>query len=203
MDNIREIIESGIIDLYVLGATTPEETVEVEKLAISFPEILNEINLIKSTLTDLSNINKKNPGVTVKPFLFASIDYMERLQGGEIPINPPILSSESKISDFQEWLSRDDMVIPGDFKDYHIKILSHTPAMSCAIVWIEHEAPFEVHDNELEKLLIIEGSCEITYGDYVKQFYPGDFFDVPMHTDHRVLITSEIPCKVILQRIAA
>ncbi|MBC7388944.1 MAG: cupin domain-containing protein [Opitutaceae bacterium] len=203
MDNIREIIESGILDLYVLGATTLEETVEVERLLISLPEILDEINLIKSTLTDLSSTINKTPRVTVKPFLFASIDYMERLQGGEPHKITPVLGPDSKISDFQEWLSRDDMVIPKDFKDYHIKILTHTPAMSCAIVWIEHEAPLEVHHNEMERLLIIEGSCEITYGNEVKELYSGDYFDVPLHTDHRVVITSEIPCKVILQRIAA
>ncbi len=203
MDNIQEIIESGILDLYVLGATTPEETLNVEQLALTNPEIQDEINQIRTTLGGLADTNAKTPGATVKPFLFASIDYMERLQSGEAPSNPPVLNAQSKISDFQEWIDRDDMQIPDNFKDYHIKILSYTPVMSCAIVWIENEAPYEVHHNEMERLLILEGSCEISYGDQVREFLPGDFFDVPMHTDHRVLVTSAVPCKVILQRIAA
>ena len=64
-------------------------------------------------------------------------------------------------------------------------------------------APAEVHDNEYEKFLIIEGTCDITVDEDVYSLVPGDYFSIPLYKSHNIKVTSTIPCKAILQRLAA
>jgi mannose-6-phosphate isomerase-like protein (cupin superfamily) len=64
-------------------------------------------------------------------------------------------------------------------------------------------APDEIHDNEYEKFLIVEGECDITVGTNVHHLTPGNYFSIPLHATHSVKVTSKTPCKVILQRVAA
>ena len=61
----------------------------------------------------------------------------------------------------------------------------------------------EVHHDEYEKFLIVEGTCTITIGDEVHNLVPGNFLSIPLYKNHTVTVTSLIPCKIILQRIAA
>ena len=64
-------------------------------------------------------------------------------------------------------------------------------------------APEEIHTNEFERFLIVEGSCDIQIGETVHQLQAGDFLSIPLFENHFVTVTSSIPCKVILQRVAA
>ena len=126
------------------------------------------------------------------------------METGEEFCIAPELNENSKISDFSEWIERENMLsAPDDYEDIHVKIISATPEMTCAIVWIKELAPEEVHHKEYEKFLILEGTCTIMVGDQENKLVAGDYFAIPLFEDHKVLVTSEIPCKVILQRIAA
>lgn len=60
-----------------------------------------------------------------------------------------------------------------------------------------------MHINELEKFLILEGTCDITIEDEVYSLKAGDFLSIPLYKKHDVRITSLNPCKAILQRLAA
>jgi mannose-6-phosphate isomerase-like protein (cupin superfamily) len=64
-------------------------------------------------------------------------------------------------------------------------------------------APQELHHDEHEKFLIVEGSCTISVEDKSYDLVAGDFLQIPLHKKHHVTVTSSIPCKVILQRAAA
>jgi mannose-6-phosphate isomerase-like protein (cupin superfamily) len=133
----------------------------------------------------------------------ATIDFMERMENGEQPSFPPILNKDSRLADFASWIDRDDMVLLSDAGDLYAKIIGYTPEVTTAIAWIKGNAPVETHDKEYEKFLIIEGTCDIVVEDTVYQLVPGDYFAIPLHKSHQVRVTSIIPCKVILQRIAA
>jgi mannose-6-phosphate isomerase-like protein (cupin superfamily) len=92
------------------------------------------------------------------------------------------------------------MGLPTDLKDIQIRVIGSTPKMMTAIVWIKEMVPQEVHVDEHEKFLIVEGTCEITVGEDVYSFTAGDFMQIPLHKKHHVKVTSVIPCKVLLQR---
>lgn len=201
--NIQEYIESGILEEYVLNTISPEEMLAVEKMAATYPEVKQEILLISDIFEKFAFENAIPPGETVKPFLMATIDFMERMEGGEQPTFPPILNEASTIEDFADWLQRSDMVLPNDAGDLFAKIIGFTPQATTAITWIKGNAPVETHDKELERFLIVEGTCDIAVEDTIYHLVPGDYFAIPLHKSHQVRVTSSIACKVILQRIAA
>ena len=198
----KEYIESGILELYILGITSEDETKAVEMMASSDPAVKQEIVLISASLESYAMANAIDPNPIIRPFLLATIDYTERLKDGEPVSVPPLLNENSQVAHFDSWLNRSDMVA-SDTDSVYAKIIGYTPEAITAIVWLKDYAPHEVHDNEYERFLIVEGTCDIIVEDQVNQLIPGDYFAIPLHKNHLVKVTSSIPCKVILQRVAA
>jgi len=203
MNAIEEYINSGILEIYVLGMTSAEETAHVNEMAVKHIEIRKEIEEISKALEIDAAKKSVGPSETLKPFLMAVVDYTERLKGGEPMSFPPLLTKDSKVIDFEEWTRRADMVLPDDFENMYAKIIGYTPEATTAISWIKTHSPFEIHTIELERFLILEGSCDITIGNDVHSLKAGDFIAIPLHIAHSLVVTSDIPCKVILQRVAA
>jgi len=203
MNTIELYINSGILEMYVLGMTNENESLEVSQMASLNPEIQKEIEEISKALEIDATKKSIEPSITLKPFILAVIDYTERLKAGETVTFPPLLNKDSKIIDFKEWTSRTDMVLPDDFDNMYAKIIGFTPEATTAISWIKTMSPLEVHTNEFERFLILEGTCDIAIGEKVHHLVPGDFMSIPLHIGHSLTVTSDIPCKVILQRVAA
>jgi mannose-6-phosphate isomerase-like protein (cupin superfamily) len=203
MNKAQDYINSGILELYVLGLTSTEENLEVTQMSNLYPEVKNEINEISESLLHLSSIVAPKPNPTLRTSILGTIDYIERLKSGESVSNPPILNSKSKISDYEEWISKPEMKIPDDFIDSFAKIIGANEIATTMIVWLTTEAPHEIHHNEFERFLIIEGSCQLTIGNDINYLKSGDYIEIPLHVVHNLIVTSTIPCKVILQRVAA
>ncbi len=203
MFNVSKYIESGIIEMYVLGLTNAKETDELNTLIKKYPEIENELEAITNALQSYSLENNTLPNSTIKAMVLASIDYSERLKNGEKQTFPPILNEQSKPEDYNEWLTRDDMLDADDIDEIEAKLIGYTPQYTTAIVWIKDATPPEVHTKEFEKFLIVEGTCDITIDTKIYSLVPGDYLSIPLHVSHFVKVTSNVPCKVILQREAA
>jgi mannose-6-phosphate isomerase-like protein (cupin superfamily) len=201
--NTKEYIGSGILESYIMGATTIDESKQVEEILASYPEVRKEYDEISNAMESYAEAHAIEPNITMKPLLLATINYSERLKNGEAPEFPPILNENSKPSDYDRWLNRDDMALPEDFDSLYARIIGYSPQATTAIIWIKDVAPPEVHNAEFEKFLIIEGSCDITIEDEVHHLVPGDYLSIPLYKEHNVQITSDIPCKIILQRVAA
>ncbi len=200
--NEKDFIASGILEQYVLGTATPEDCEAVEGMAAMYPEVQEEIYAIRLAFETYAMNNSIAPGPLVKVFLLAIIDYTERLKNGETLEVAPLLNKKSKPADFAAWVERADMVASGN-DELYAKIISFTPGATTAIVWIKEFAPQEIHHDEHERFLVLEGTCELRIGNEVQQLGPADFFEIPLHQHHTVKVTSSIPCKVILQRVAA
>jgi mannose-6-phosphate isomerase-like protein (cupin superfamily) len=186
-----------------MGSATPEEIAEVEQMAAAYPEVREELASISKTLEIYASQSAIEPDVTVRPFLMATIDYTERLKNGEVPQLVPMLNANSKVSDYSTWIDRADMVVSESFSEYEAKIIGYTPQAITAIVWIKNGVPEEKHDHELENFLILEGSCDIKIGNNIISLKAGDYYQIPLTLSHSIKITSAIPCKAILQRVAA
>jgi mannose-6-phosphate isomerase-like protein (cupin superfamily) len=199
----EHLLSSGLLELYVLGDTDPQETTLVEEMLLLYPEIQEELNAIELALEELAMANAIIPDPIIKPFLLATLDLMVRVGAGETLIAPPILGNDSRIEDYLPWIEREDMKVPQEFDEVYAKILNHDHQGITAIAWIKTMAPQEVHNHEYEKFLILEGSCSIHIEDAVYDLVPGDYLEIPLHKKHHVLVTSSTACKVILQRIAA
>jgi mannose-6-phosphate isomerase-like protein (cupin superfamily) len=202
MLNSKEYIETGILEMYALGICNDEETKAVEMMASLHPAIHRELTLISQSLEDYAMANAIAPNPLIRPFLLATIDYTQRLKNGEPVSFPPLLNENSLIADYHNWLNRVDMVSP-ETDSIYAKIIGYSPEATTAIVWLKDYSPHEVHDDEYERFLIVEGTCDIIVEDEVNHLVPGDYFTIPLHKNHLVKVTSSITCKVILQRVAA
>ena len=200
--SVTAFIESGILELYVIGAATPQEAETVEEMAAAHPEVREELETISQAMESYAQAHAVKPKSSVKPLIMASLDYMERMQQGELPASPPVLTEESTAADFAEWLNRPDMYLPDDAADIYAKIIGYTPAATTAIAWLKTQSDVEVHHDEYEKFLILQGTCQMFIGEEVYELKAGDFFDIPLHKPHQLRVTSEGPCKAILQRIS-
>lgn len=202
MFNAKEYIESGILEQYILGIANDDECKQVELLAATDMAIRHEIQTISLAMEAYAMAHAVEPNPVIKPFLLATIDYTERLKNGEPSTEPPLLHQNSNVTDYAGWLKRSDMTAPGTAEIF-AKIIGYTPQAITAIVWLKSYAPHEVHDDEFERFLIVEGTCDIIVENEVNKLGPGDYFAIPLHKKHMVKVTSDIPCKVILQRVAA
>lgn len=203
MSDIKEYIDSGVLEMYVLGIASEEEAAHIAQLRLSHPEVEEEIRLIEESLEAFALASTQQPPITAKPFTLAIINYIERLQAGETPSNPPIITAASKPSDYSVWLDRSDLQLPEDYNGMHAWVIGHNDQATTAIAWISDMAPEEVHESDYEKFLILEGSCAVHTAQGVQHFHEGDVLIIEPGIVHTIKITSDIPCKVILQRHAA
>ncbi|MEJ7681692.1 MAG: hypothetical protein WKG06_28370 [Segetibacter sp.] len=85
MKQISDYLNSGMIESYVLGLTTPSEAKEVEKMAAAHDEVRVAINEFGTILEQEALSNSIAPDPIIKPMLMATINYMERMEKGEPP----------------------------------------------------------------------------------------------------------------------
>lgn len=202
MKNNLAFIESGILELYITGIAGADEIREVEEMAAAHADVQEALDALYLTLESVAVENAITPSLLIKPFLMASMDFMSRMESGETPSFPPELQPGAKAEDYAQWLNRPDMVLPSYFQDIHARIIGYTPQAITAIVWIKEMAPEEVHEDKYEKFLIVEGTCDINIEGDIHHLVPGDYLAIPLYKNHFVKVTSTIPCKAILQRIA-
>jgi len=203
MNQLSQFLESGILELYVMGIASPEEIKEVEQMALLYPEIRQEIELIERGLEEYALTQAVQPKATLKPLIMASINYIERVNNGEPLSAAPLLSPTSRKEEFAYWLDNPEFDLPEDFEGAYAKIINANLKATTAIIWIKEFTDNEIHHNEYEHFLILEGTCDFSIGEEVHHLVPGDYLKIPLHTPHIAKVTSDIPCKAILQRVAA
>lgn len=201
MKNLEEYISSGVLEAYILGLTDETTTAEILEMTVLHPGLTDEIEKIERTLLNLPG---PLPGANAGALVMATIDYTERLRNGELPEVPPLLHEKSLSGDYEKWLGRPDMALPDDAGDVYAKIIGYTPEASTLIVWLKTGSPHETHTTEKERFLILEGSCDIVFDDgVIHRLHAGQFIEIPLYMGHTLTVTSETPCKVVLQRVAA
>jgi mannose-6-phosphate isomerase-like protein (cupin superfamily) len=203
MTDVKRLIESGILEVYVLGNATAAEAAMVEEMMAQHSEVKDEIDAISITLEQYDRGNAIQPPADLRVFLMATINYMERMKAGEQPSFPPPLHAGSQVKDYAPWLSREDLQLTEEVEDAFAHIIGYTPEATTAIAWLRYGALPETHTAELEKFLVLEGSCDITVGDEVHSLKAGDVLMIPLYVSHHVQVTSTCLCKIILQRAAA
>lgn len=71
--NIEEYIASGILEAYVLGLTSAEESREVERMVAAYPEVKAELEDIRLAIESYSNSFEKQPPAEIKAKVMEAI----------------------------------------------------------------------------------------------------------------------------------
>lgn len=81
--NVKEYIESGILELYVAGLLSEEENLEVHQYVREYPEIREEIEQIEAAILELSRHSKP---LGKSPDFEAVRAVIESRRGSDIPV---------------------------------------------------------------------------------------------------------------------
>ena len=73
MENIKAYIESGVLELYVLGDLSPEDNAQVEEMASLHPEVKQEIEAIEKTMEAYAVQHSVAPSADVETKLFEKL----------------------------------------------------------------------------------------------------------------------------------
>jgi len=73
VENLKAYIESGVLELYVLGDLSPEEALQVEEIASQNPEVRDEIAAIELAMENYAMQNAVEPSADVEKKLFEKL----------------------------------------------------------------------------------------------------------------------------------
>lgn len=100
MKELKTYIESGILELYVLRDLTPEEILEVEKMAAQNPEIKAELEAIESALKAYAISNSIQPSSALRDRILGSLEINSN-SSAETPVVS--INNSAKTSDFYKY----------------------------------------------------------------------------------------------------
>jgi anti-sigma-K factor RskA len=86
--NREEIFESGILEMYVLGLTSPEETRMVEEMASQYPDIQKEIDNLHKALEQYAAQHSIPPPPGLKRKVMKRVDNLSEMDAGNNSIQP-------------------------------------------------------------------------------------------------------------------
>ncbi len=100
--NIQALIDSGDLELFVLGALPDAEMRKITSLSAAHPELLTEIETIEAAMMQLGESQSEyDPGMSVLEGALAAIDEEEKKEAAVVPLQPVEAESTSKSSAFQ------------------------------------------------------------------------------------------------------
>lgn len=86
--NIQEYISSGILEAYVLGELSQEETLEVERLASEHQEIRDEISQIEMTLEAVAFETAIQPAADIKERILKQVEEQQQPEQKVVSMPP-------------------------------------------------------------------------------------------------------------------
>jgi len=196
-----EELDEATLELYVLGALPKEEARSVEALATRDAAIAGRVKELRGAIDGIALSGRITPPAGLCGKVLAALQKAvedERASG-----KPPMLHANSTIADFEPWVARPGYELPVGTTEFHLVELEETEARQTGLVWLKSEYPEEVHTDCVERLLILDGTCDVHIGDAVTSHRAGDVIVIPMHVPHHVRVTGEGWCKAIVQRVAA
>jgi len=96
VENLKAYIESGVLELYVLGDLSPEETLRVEEMASQYPEVRDELAAIEQAMEQYAMQNAVEPSADVESRLFGKLGLSDDSEI-ETVSTPPVQQEEPRI----------------------------------------------------------------------------------------------------------
>ena len=96
MENLKAYIESGVLELYVLGDLSPEEALQVEEMAAQYPEVKNELTAIEIAMENYAMENAVAPSADIETKLFEKLG-LGKGEDVEAISTTPAYTEEAKV----------------------------------------------------------------------------------------------------------
>ena len=195
--NLQPYIASGILELYVLDLLSQAEKIGVERMLKVYPILREEVLAIESALENYAHINAIPPSKKLEREITEIVNNLAIEQHISFEQLPRI----NEYSNYLNWLPLIELIKPNKIDDgIFNKVLQHNEQITQVLVVSEINIPEEIHDDELESFLILEGNCECIVSGKSRFMGPGDFMAIPLYEPHDVIVKSK-QVIAILQRV--
>jgi mannose-6-phosphate isomerase-like protein (cupin superfamily) len=196
--NIQEYIDSGILEQYCLCILTDDQVREVDAMRSEYPEIEAEVTEIESSLYGYVSAVAQKPSAELRHEIWSTLENLNKEREIDLSDLPVI----NKYTDHNAWLGIVKPFIPAHLEeDRIVRVLRETDDIVQMLLVSKTDFVNEVHVEEYESFIILEGECECTVGEKVFRLQAGGFTEIPLHTSHDVrILTPHVTA--ILQRIA-
>lgn len=205
MEDIQAYISSGVLEQYVMGELTAVEAEEVVRIAAIYPQVQAELDAIMQALEGYAMAHSKAPPEALKTQLLATIEAgaskKKLADQASTASTPEGLPDLNEAADLPYWRSLTAAVQPPDnFGEHFTHVLGQDAQKITLMVLTKRKVEEEIHDDMVEKFLVLKGSCRCVVGEYVNDMNEGDYMAIPLHVPHSVTITSKEHSLFILQR---
>jgi hypothetical protein len=78
---VKDIISSGLLELYITGLTSNEETLQVEQWAEQYPEVKKEIEELQDAMENYVMAEAIEPSESLKQKIFSKIQADDPVTG--------------------------------------------------------------------------------------------------------------------------
>lgn len=196
--NIKEILDSGILENYCLGLTSKEENLEVANYLNTFPELRGELDEIEKGLEKFAFSYRMDPDPQLKTELLNHIVEIESLFDERNRLKK--FHHIGPESDYRKWKNLSEGIHPPEEFEIHMHKLFGDGSNFLFVAWVKDRIPPETHTDIYESFLLLEGTCTCKLEEETIKLIPGDFFPIPLYKLHSLQVTSDKPVKFILQR---
>ncbi|MES2701109.1 MAG: cupin domain-containing protein [Bacteroidota bacterium] len=196
--NIKEYIDSGILYEYCTDTLSASQKAEVEAMCAKFGELRDELAELQRSLEQYSTNTLLTPGAEMQDSIWNVLDNVNKETRGNMDDLPVI----NRYSEHTNWQRIVKALVPDKIEQgTQIIPLRDAGGVAQMLVLTTEDVPDEVHENERESFIVLEGECECYVGTNVIRLGPGGFIDIPLHEHHNVKVLSPYVI-AILQHIA-
>jgi mannose-6-phosphate isomerase-like protein (cupin superfamily) len=181
--NVREYIDSGILEEYCTGLLTADEQDAVLKMCDLFPEVKAELLNIEKAIERIATDNAVTPDAGLKQKILNSLGFTETEVQFDLDNLPVTHARSNHIS----WLTSLDHLIPEyPNEDFSCHVLRQDDQFAQMLIITKSDVPDETHDNLKESFFILKGECKCLVGENAFRLGPGDFLEIPLNQEHNV-----------------
>jgi mannose-6-phosphate isomerase-like protein (cupin superfamily) len=187
LKDLKEYIESGILEEYCLGLLNEEDQAYLIQMTMLYPEIKAELTAIELAMERWAESTAMEPPAGLKERVLNQLGFDDSF----IPLSLQQLPAIDKHADHQAWLNAAAHLAANEpLEDFVCHVLRDDDRIRQMLVITKIDVPEEDHDNLLESFFILKGHCECTVGDDFFRLGPGDFLEIPLHVKHNIKVTS-------------
>ncbi len=190
MKESDSFIRSGLIELYVLGLATPDERGEVDRMAVLYPEVLQEIYSFSEALEKQAHLHAVPTPRFFKILLMAYVDFLDRRRRGLVNAGQFQLSK-----DCAHLFDAIRHSLPSSTNDpLRIYVISQSPHVTTALVWLKGTLAEPPAFDELQALLVLDGICEIKDSRGIHTLAKGMYHEIAADSPYRIRVAAGATC---------
>ncbi len=91
-----------------------------------------------------------------------------------------------------------DSILPEKaYEHVSVKMIYSDSLTSTFLIWVKTTVPLHKHEWHTEQVVVLDGEANMQIGENIFHISSGDILFIPENTPHGVVVTSEVPLKVL------